>query len=126
MSLDEITEICKTLDDHPTNIIERITTDKETTPSSTSTCRIITLNLDEVRKNTRGKYRSLVYQDQLQDQTGPNTGVPTRISDTVSGWYNASFGLKCFNEEYFEALKHTPEEIWETVRRQRQRRSGKG
>ena len=96
-------EICKTLDDHPTSNIERIATDKEpSAPSSTATCRIITLNLDEVRKNARGKPRPLAYQD----QTGPSTDVPARISATASGWCNASFGLKCFNEEYFEALKH--------------------
>jgi hypothetical protein len=95
-------EICKSLDDHPTSNIERIATDKEPAPSSTSTCRIITLNLDEVRKNARGKPRPLAYQD----QTGPSTGVPARISSAASGWCNASFGLKCFNEEYFEALKH--------------------
>jgi len=92
-------EICKTLDDHPTRNIERIATDKEPAPPSTSTCRIITLNLDEVRKDARAKPRPLAYQ-------GPSTDVPARISATASGWCNASFGLKCFNEEYFEALKH--------------------
>jgi len=98
-------EICKTLDDHPTSNIERIATDKEpSAPSSTATCRIITLNLDEVRKNAGGKPRPLAYQD--QSCAGPSTDVPARISATASGWCNASFGLKRFNEEYFEALKH--------------------